>query len=231
VGLLLIFVATTATTTTHGFRSSSPSHPHQHHRHPPAHYRGVTTTTTTTSQKGDATLSLRFTQQWSPSAVAMRFTTRGQHSPKTSSAGYGRMKRFATSKATDVSATSTLPTTKTTKTTTTTTTLLSALLLIGLDIAFRRILQMASISFPSSLAGCGTLFATMLLVPGGGGESLFQVLTPGAALLAKWLPVFFVPSLVTLPLASGFGSFAEVRERQKYIYIYTHTHTHNGNCE
>ena len=33
---------------------------------------------------------------------------------------------------------------------------------------------------------------------------------PGAALLAKWLPVFFVPSLVALPLADGVGGPAEV---------------------
>jgi hypothetical protein len=29
-------------------------------------------------------------------------------------------------------------------------------------------------------------------------------------LLAKWLPVFFVPSLITLPLASGLGNAWEV---------------------
>ena len=43
------------------------------------------------------------------------------------------------------------------------------------------------------------------------GESVYKVLTPGAALLAKWLPVFFVPSLITLPLASGLGNVWEVR--------------------
>ena len=43
------------------------------------------------------------------------------------------------------------------------------------------------------------------------GESVYKVLTPGAALLAKWLPVFFVPSMITLPLASGLGNVWEVR--------------------
>lgn len=33
---------------------------------------------------------------------------------------------------------------------------------------------------------------------------------PGAAVLAKWLPVFFVPSLVTLPLAPSMGNASEL---------------------
>ena len=91
----------------------------------------------------------------------------------------------------------------------------SATILVVLDIAFRHILKRASISFPSSLAGCGALFATMLALPQG--ESIFNALSPGAAILAKWLPVFFVPSLVTLPLASGFGSATEVRSTQVFV--------------
>jgi hypothetical protein len=43
------------------------------------------------------------------------------------------------------------------------------------------------------------------------GEGLYLALNPGATLLAKWLPVFFVPSLITLPLASGLGNAREVR--------------------
>lgn len=86
---------------------------------------------------------------------------------------------------------------------------LSASILILFDIAVRRILRKAAISFPSSLAGCGALFVMLLTLPIG--PKLFQILSPGAALLAKWLPVFFVPSLITLPLAAGMGSTIEVR--------------------
>lgn len=43
------------------------------------------------------------------------------------------------------------------------------------------------------------------------GAGLYKALNPGAMLLAKWLPVFFVPSLVLLPLASGLGDAFEVR--------------------
>jgi hypothetical protein len=36
----------------------------------------------------------------------------------------------------------------------------------------------------------------------GMGERLYQVLNPGPNLLATWLPVFFIPSLITLPLSA-----------------------------
>jgi len=78
--------------------------------------------------------------------------------------------------------------------------------IIVLDVILRRIFQKLSIAFPSSLAGCGILFATLLA----SGDSLYNLFSPGAAVLAKWLPVFFVPSLVTLPLAEPLGSSMEV---------------------
>lgn len=42
------------------------------------------------------------------------------------------------------------------------------------------------------------------------GDGLYQLLRPGSTVLAKWLPVFFVPSLVTLPLAKSLGTAQEV---------------------
>ncbi len=64
--------------------------------------------------------------------------------------------------------------------------------------------------FPSSLGGCGFLFATLLALPPKASSFIYDKLTPGAALLAKWLPVFFVPSLITLPLADSIGTSAEL---------------------
>ena len=87
--------------------------------------------------------------------------------------------------------------------------LTSALQLFVLDFVFRKLFQWVNLSFPSSLAGCGALFVTLLLSPPSTAVSIFQQLQPGAVLLAKWLPVFFVPSLVTLPLSSGLGSLME----------------------
>ena len=99
--------------------------------------------------------------------------------------------------------------------------------LIVLDVIFRSIFVRFSIPFPSSLAGCGALFVFMIMlnsfdgamiggdgrdgrVASAAGERLYRTLNPGAMLLAKWLPVFFVPSLITLPLASGLGNAWEV---------------------
>ena len=85
----------------------------------------------------------------------------------------------------------------------------STTLLVAMDVAIRRLFQAKSIAFPSSLAGCGILFASLLslhAVKSEWGDSIYNVLAPGAAVLAKWLPVFFVPSLVTLPLAQSMGN-------------------------
>jgi putative effector of murein hydrolase/putative effector of murein hydrolase LrgA (UPF0299 family) len=86
----------------------------------------------------------------------------------------------------------------------------SAAAFIVLDIVFRRGFVRAGISFPSSLAGCAFLFGTLLALPSKTAESTFKQLQPGAGLLAKWLPVFFVPSLITLPLAQSMGNSSEL---------------------
>jgi hypothetical protein len=66
---------------------------------------------------------------------------------------------------------------------------------------------------PAQLGGCIALFVFLLLadvVRPGLGQSIFVSLSPGSALLAKWLPVFFVPGLAMLPLAPSVGSSTEV---------------------
>lgn len=50
-------------------------------------------------------------------------------------------------------------------------------------------------------------------------SKLHRILTPGAALLAKWLPVFFVPSLVTLPLIGGIDSLGGPAELLKTLGV------------
>lgn len=65
-----------------------------------------------------------------------------------------------------------------------------------------------AITFPSSLAGCGALLAAFLILPSG--SQLYDQFAPGAQVLAKWLPVFFVPSLILLPLRGGVGSAMEL---------------------
>jgi putative effector of murein hydrolase/putative effector of murein hydrolase LrgA (UPF0299 family) len=89
--------------------------------------------------------------------------------------------------------------------------LVSAAAFCAIDVAFRRLFRTAGITnFPSSLGACSFLFALLLALPSKTAHGIFEQLQPGAVLLAKWLPVFFVPSLVTLPLADSVGSAAEL---------------------
>jgi hypothetical protein len=89
-------------------------------------------------------------------------------------------------------------------------TLCSTTLFILMDLVFKSIFKTLGISFPSSLAGCGVLFSLLLVLPSSMGDKIYKVLKPGAGLLAQWLQVFLVPSLVRLPLAPALGSTVEV---------------------
>ena len=89
--------------------------------------------------------------------------------------------------------------------------IVSASLFVLFDVLFRKLFVRLNLSFPSSLAGCALLFTFLLVLPERLSESVFALLEPGALLIgAKWLPVFFVPSLVTLPLTDPLGSTAEL---------------------
>ena len=84
---------------------------------------------------------------------------------------------------------------------------------IIMDIILRKLFAKYEIPFPSQLGGCCILFALMVvaeLIRPGFGDAAFDVLSPGATILAKWLPVFFVPGLAMLPLAPSMGSPFEV---------------------
>jgi hypothetical protein len=88
-----------------------------------------------------------------------------------------------------------------------------ASIFIVLDHLFRKAFLKYGINFPSQLGGCCILLTLMLVgnvIKPGSGDAVFTALTPGAALLAKWLPVFFVPGLALLPLAPSMGSPVEV---------------------
>ena len=75
-------------------------------------------------------------------------------------------------------------------------------------------LSAANIKFPAGLGACIGLFFVLLLldiINPTVATSIFNALTPGAALLTKWLPVMFVPGLVCLPLSPPIGGTADVR--------------------
>jgi hypothetical protein len=92
--------------------------------------------------------------------------------------------------------------------------IVSAAAFLAIDYAVRKVFQANGITFPSQLGGCIILFVFLLaadLAKGGLGNDIFAFLSPGSALLAKWLPVFFVPGLAMLPRAPSLGSGLDVR--------------------
>ena len=107
----------------------------------------------------------------------------------------------------------------------------SAMYFLIMDLVLRKVFYITQIPFPSQLAGCILLFVTMVLLEllpfahtttgTGAGEALFRVLSPGATLITKWLPVFFVPGLAGVPLAPSMGAPIEVRSGVYYLYLYT----------
>ena len=89
-----------------------------------------------------------------------------------------------------------------------------AVALALIEKAVKKGLSAAKIDFPGQLAACIVLFGFLLLVETVSpalANGIFSALTPGSALLAKWLPVFFVPGLVLLPLSKPIGGALEVR--------------------
>ena len=83
-----------------------------------------------------------------------------------------------------------------------------------MDTVVRKAFRANKIAIPPQLGGCIILFATLLLsetILPGMGDAIFKALAPGAALLTKWLPVFFVPGLAMLPLAPSIGTAVDVR--------------------
>ena len=83
--------------------------------------------------------------------------------------------------------------------------------------AFQKLVQRglaeADIKFPAQLGACMALFVALCLLdliqPSTAG-AIFDALTPGTALLAKWFPVFFVPGLVLLPLSPSIPGTVDV---------------------
>eukprot|EP00586_Coscinodiscus_wailesii_P020265 CAMPEP_0172498324 /NCGR_PEP_ID=MMETSP1066-20121228/112183_1 /TAXON_ID=671091 /ORGANISM="Coscinodiscus wailesii, Strain CCMP2513" /LENGTH=459 /DNA_ID=CAMNT_0013271555 /DNA_START=275 /DNA_END=1653 /DNA_ORIENTATION=+ len=81
-----------------------------------------------------------------------------------------------------------------------------------LDILLRKLFNEKGITFPSMMAGCVAMFSIMVLAEvlrAGSGEAVFEFLSPGAGLLARWMSVFFVPGVAMLPTAPKLGSNLE----------------------
>lgn len=91
--------------------------------------------------------------------------------------------------------------------------LFGALYFILFDMLLRNLFKANGINFPSMMAGTVINFFALILmdiVRPGLGETVFNLLNSGAGLLAKWMPVCFIPGLVMLPAAPKIGSPIEV---------------------
>lgn len=85
----------------------------------------------------------------------------------------------------------------------------SALGLFAINYGVSKAFAAYDVRFPAMLGGCIILFVALLLadaVKSGLGTDIFDLLMPGGNLLAKWLPVFFVPGLAMVPKAPSLGT-------------------------
>lgn len=91
----------------------------------------------------------------------------------------------------------------------------SALGLFAINYGVSKAFAAYDVRFPAMLGGCIILFVALLLadvVKSGLGTDIFDLLMPGGNLLAKWLPVFFVPGLAMVPKAPSLGTPLDVRQ-------------------
>ncbi|GBF88340.1 plastidal glycolate glycerate translocator, chloroplastic [Raphidocelis subcapitata] len=73
--------------------------------------------------------------------------------------------------------------------------------LFYLDQTIKGALVSAGIKFPSALAGMFGVFALLCLVGDKSAGKILGIYGPALNWIARWLPLFYVPALVTLPLA------------------------------
>jgi CBS domain containing-hemolysin-like protein len=98
--------------------------------------------------------------------------------------------------------------------------ILGSIVMAIIEKVFKEGLNAADIKFPAGLGACIGLFFFLIsleFVSPSMATSVFQALSPGSALLAKWLPVMFVPGLVMLPLSPPIGGVSDVSTREKRI--------------
>lgn len=73
--------------------------------------------------------------------------------------------------------------------------------LFYLDQGIKSLLLQASIKFPSALVGMFGVFALLCVVGDKSADKVLGFYGPALTWIARWLPLFYVPALVTLPLA------------------------------
>lgn len=74
-------------------------------------------------------------------------------------------------------------------------------ILVAADKLVEQAFAAASIKFPSALFAMFCVFALLLFLPPSLANGFMAFFDPATVFIHRWLPLFFVPSLVVLPLA------------------------------
>jgi hypothetical protein len=69
------------------------------------------------------------------------------------------------------------------------------------DTAIKGVLVAQGIKFPSALVGMFGVFGLLCAVGDNAANKILAFYAPALNWIARWLPIFYVPALVTLPLA------------------------------
>lgn len=69
------------------------------------------------------------------------------------------------------------------------------------DTAIKGVLTQYAIKFPSALVGMFGVFGLLCAVGDNMANKILAFYAPALNWIARWLPIFYVPALVTLPLA------------------------------
>lgn len=69
------------------------------------------------------------------------------------------------------------------------------------DLGIKSVLTQYAIKFPSALVGMFGVFGLLCAVGDNTANKIISLYSPALNWIARWLPIFYVPALVTLPLA------------------------------
>ncbi|KAK3267924.1 hypothetical protein CYMTET_23547 [Cymbomonas tetramitiformis] len=75
---------------------------------------------------------------------------------------------------------------------------------LAADMFLKKVFVAANIAFPSALGGMFVILGTLLaleVVSNSTVEFLFRMFNPALDWIARWLPLFYMPSLIVLPVA------------------------------
>lgn len=77
-------------------------------------------------------------------------------------------------------------------------------IILGMDKFLKKVFVAAAIKFPSALFGMFCIFSVLVILDStipAAAKSVMDFFEPALLFIQRWLPLFYVPSLVVLPLS------------------------------